>query len=85
MSPSLAPSLRHLEPDELTIRRVRRGRGFSYHTGGGKRIDDAARIERFRALAIPPAWSDVRISALPDSHLQAVGKDARGRTQYRYH
>ena len=85
MSPSLAPSLQHLEPEELTIRRVRRGRGFSYHTVSGKRIEDAPRIERIRALAIPPAWIDVRISDLADSHLQAVGRDARGRTQYRYH
>jgi DNA topoisomerase-1 len=85
MSPVIAPSLRHLEPDQLTIRRARRGRGFSYHTDGGRRIEDSKQIERIRALAIPPAWTDVRISELPDSHLQAVGRDARGRTQYRYH
>jgi DNA topoisomerase-1 len=85
MSPALAPSLQHLEPDELAIRRVRRGRGFSYHTDGGKRIEDASSIERIRALAIPPAWTDVRISDLANAHLQAIGRDARGRTQYRYH
>jgi DNA topoisomerase-1 len=85
MSPTLAPSIRHVEPDELELRRVRRGRGFSYHRPDGARVDDPIELERIRALAIPPAWTDVRVSDLPDSHLQAVGRDARGRTQYRYH
>ena len=85
MSPTLAPSIRHVEPDELELRRVRRGRGFSYHRPDGARVDDPIELERIRALAIPPAWTDVRVSDLPESHLQAVGRDARGRTQYRYH
>ncbi len=71
--------------EELDIRRVRRGKGFSYHDAGGSRITDAATLERIRGIVIPPAWTDVRISDDPDSHLQAVGRDARGRLQYRYH
>ena len=48
-------------------------------------MEDAATLERIRGIVIPPAWTDVRISDDPDSHLQAVGRDARGRLQYRYH
>ena len=85
MSPTVVPSLRHFEPDDLVLRRVRRGRGFSYHDAAGARIDDPQTLNRIRALAIPPAWTDVRISDRADSHLQAIGRDARGRMQYRYH
>jgi DNA topoisomerase-1 len=82
MSPVAVPSLHHCSPEELTIRRVRRGRGFSYHGADGTRLADDATLERIRALVIPPAWTDVLISAEVDSHLQAVG---RGRLQYKYH
>lgn len=85
MSPVAVPSLHHCSPDELTVRRVRRGKGFSYHSADGRRITDAATLERIRAIVIPPAWTDVRISADVDCHLQAVGRDQRGRLQYRYH
>ncbi len=85
MSPIAVPSLRHQSAADLTIRRVRRGRGFSYHHADGSRVDDDATLERIRGIVIPPAWTDVRISDLADSHLQAVGRDARGRLQYRYH
>lgn len=85
MSPVPVPSLQHRSADELTIRRVRRGRGFSYHDAAGARITDAATVERIRGIVIPPAWTDVRISDAVDSHLQAVGRDQRGRLQYRYH
>jgi DNA topoisomerase-1 len=85
MSPIAVPSLQHQQPEDLTIRRVRRGRGFSYHHADGSRVDDAVTLERIRDIVIPPAWRDVRISELPNSHLQAVGRDARGRLQYRYH
>jgi DNA topoisomerase-1 len=85
MSPIAVPSLRHQSAEDLTIRRVRRGRGFSYHHADGSRVDDDATRERIRAIVIPPAWTDVRISDLANSHLQAVGRDARGRLQYRYH
>src|SRR5438105_14454015 len=85
MSPVAVPSLRHTAPDELLIRRVRRGRGFSYHHPDGARVTDTATIERIQSIVIPPAWSDVQISDSPHSHLQAVGRDQRGRLQYRYH
>lgn len=61
------------------------GRGFVIVDGGGRRVRDAATLERIRRLAIPPAWQAVWICARPDGHLQATGRDARGRKQYRYH
>jgi DNA topoisomerase-1 len=85
MSLIVVPSLQHRSADELDIRRVRRGRGFSYHTPDGGRVTDEATLARIRAIVIPPAWTDVRISDTDDSHLQAIGRDARGRLQYRYH
>ncbi|WP_246748876.1 DNA topoisomerase IB [Rhizobium setariae] len=60
-------------------------RGFLYYAADGRRITDPAELKRFAALAVPPAYSDVVISSNPNSHLQAVGVDARGRKQYRYH
>lgn len=67
------------------ITRRRCGRGFVYHDERGRRVAARARLDRFRALAIPPAWTDVWICADPRGHLQATGRDARGRKQYRYH
>lgn len=64
---------------------MRRGRGFAYVGADGARIEDAATIDRIRALAIPPAWDDVWICADPRGHVQATGIDAAGRKQYRYH
>ena len=66
------------------IRRRRSGTGFSYVGPDGHRAD-LATVQRARALAIPPAWDDVWICAEPTGHLQATGRDARGRKQYRYH
>src|SRR5690606_39159910 len=67
------------------IRRRRlRGR-FAYFDAAGERIRDAEEIRRINALAIPPAYTDVWICPDPQGHLQAVGRDARGRKQYRYH
>jgi DNA topoisomerase I len=85
VSPVAVPSLHHRSPEELTLRRVRRGKGFSYHDDDGARISDDDTLARIRGIVIPPAWTDVRISADPDSHLQAVGRDQRGRLQYKYH
>lgn len=72
------------------IRRVRRGRGFAYRAADGhwlRREDaaDAADLQRIRALAIPPAYEDVWICPTACGHLQATGRDAKGRKQYRYH
>jgi DNA topoisomerase-1 len=67
------------------VRRVRAGKGFRYVDGSGRTITNPAELRRFRALAIPPAWTDVRICPRPDGHIQATGRDVKGRKQYRYH
>lgn len=67
------------------IHRVAADDGFHYIDEAGAPIDDEATIDRIRALAIPPAYTDVWICADPNGHLQATGRDARGRKQYRYH
>jgi len=67
------------------IRRLRRGKGFAYRDPDGRPVTDRTELARIRALAIPPAYEDVWICANPDGHLQATGRDARGRKQYRYH
>jgi DNA topoisomerase-1 len=67
------------------IARLRRGSGFIYRLPDGKTVRDKATLGRIRALAIPPAWSDVWICPSARGHLQATGRDARGRKQYRYH
>jgi len=71
--------------DELDIRRQRCGRGFVYRSADSSRIVDADVIARIAGLAIPPAYRDVRIASNADAHLQAVGRDAAGRWQHRYH
>jgi DNA topoisomerase IB len=77
--------LRRTSDAEPGITRRRAGRGFSYRDAKGRRISDPAALARIRALAIPPAYHDVWICADPEGHLQATGRDARGRKQYRYH
>jgi DNA topoisomerase-1 len=67
------------------IRRVRRGRGFSYEDGTGEKIADEETLERIRQLAIPPAWKEVWICPDPFGHIQATGYDEAGRKQYLYH
>ena len=67
------------------LRRKRIGKGFAYLTSGGSPIRDPDTLRRIKRLAIPPAWTDVWISGDPQGHLQATGRDARGRKQYRYH
>ncbi|HEY7141467.1 MAG TPA: DNA topoisomerase IB [Methylomirabilota bacterium] len=64
---------------------MRTGRGFWYRGDDGAPVRDLATRRRIRALAIPPAWTDVWICPSPEGHIQAVGRDARGRKQYRYH
>ena len=77
--------LRIGDQTEFDIRRVKRGKGFSFIRANGKAVRDAATIKRFNAMAVPPAYVDVRYASDPASHLQAVGRDAAGRLQYRYH
>src|ERR1700686_3294737 len=67
--------------DEPGILRGRKGKGFTYFGPDGKRVSDRATLERIRGLVIPPAWKDVWISTRPRGHLQATGRDARGRKQ----
>jgi DNA topoisomerase-1 len=78
-------ALRYVSDQTPGIRRRRAGRGFSYLEANGRPLHDAEAIARIRSLAIPPAWTDVWISPHPHGHLQATGRDARGRKQYRYH
>ncbi len=80
-----AAGLRYVSDDAPGIRRRKRGKGFSYADPQGKVIRDPKVLERIRKLAIPPAWTDVWICPSPNGHLQATGRDARGRKQYRYH
>jgi DNA topoisomerase I len=77
--------LRYAIPKGAGIRRRRAGRGFVYLDASGQPVRDRAVLERIRSLVIPPAWSSAWISPDPNSHIQAVGRDARGRKQYRYH
>ena len=79
------PRLRRVDVSGPGIRRRGRGRGFEYFDENGERIDDIETLERIRELAIPPAWKDVWICPYPNGHIQAVGADAAGRKQYRYH
>jgi DNA topoisomerase I len=69
----------------LTIRRVKRGKSYSFVRANGAHIRDARTIRRLHAMAVPPAYREVRYSHDPNSHLQAIGRDAAGRLQYRYH
>ena len=80
------PRLRRADCSAPGIRRVRRGRGFSYvDDSTGDPIAQVETLERIREVKIPPAWQDVWICPWPNGHIQAVGTDARGRRQYRYH
>jgi DNA topoisomerase-1 len=72
-------------PEALTLRRRRRGKGFAFLTPSGSFVRGAGEIRRLKALAVPPAYVNVRYAADPAAHLQAVGEDAAGRLQYRYH
>lgn len=75
----------YVSDTEPGISRRGAGRGFSYRGADGQRVTDPKQLQRIRALAIPPAYSDVWICRSPRGHLQATGRDARQRKQYRYH
>jgi DNA topoisomerase-1 len=74
-----------VSPEALTLHRQRCGRGFAFLTKTGALVRDAGEIKRLKALAVPPAYTNVRFAADDTAHLQAVGEDAAGRLQYRYH
>jgi DNA topoisomerase-1 len=77
--------LRYVTDARPGISRVRRGRGFSYLRPDGSPVDDPRQLDWIRSLAIPPAWTDVWICPDRHGHLQATGRDSRGRKVYRYH
>ena len=80
-----AAGLRYTTDAVPGITRRRSGSGFTYVTVSGRVLKDPAELHRIRSLVIPPAWEDVWICSDPRGHLQATGRDARGRKQYRYH
>lgn len=82
----LPPGLFHASDQDPGLRRRKaRGPGFDYLDADGRPVTDEKTLDRIRALAIPPAWTDVWISPKANGHIQAVGRDRRGRKQYRYH
>jgi DNA topoisomerase I len=80
-----AVGLRYVSDETPGFRRARKGTGFRYLNQNGKEIRDSRHLARIKALAIPPAWTDVWICPITHGHLQATGRDARGRKQHRYH
>ncbi|HEX6780416.1 MAG TPA: DNA topoisomerase IB [Solirubrobacterales bacterium] len=85
MAPARRGRLKRADCAGPGIRRVRRGRGFSYEDGSGESIADEETLERIRQLAVPPAWKEVWICPDPFGHIQATGYDEAGRKQYLYH
>lgn len=85
MDAAESAGLRYVSDERPGIRRKRAGTGFSYTQPDGTRLIEPDALARIRALAIPPAWTDVWICPFADGHIQATGRDAKGRKQYRYH
>lgn len=77
--------LAYVNDQEQGLTRLGKPGGFSYADADGRPVKDAATLDRIRALAIPPAWTGVWICPDPNGHIQAVGRDQKGRKQYRYH
>ena len=77
--------LRYVSDDMPGITRKKTGKHFAYFAPDGKKITDKAELSRIKSLAVPPAYTDVWICPLANGHIQATGRDARGRKQYRYH
>jgi DNA topoisomerase-1 len=77
--------LRHVSDFRPGIRRKKSGKGFTYVRPDGTKLSDPHVVKRIRPLAIPPAWTDVWICPFADGHIQAIGRDAKGRKQYKYH
>jgi DNA topoisomerase-1 len=85
LSTTMPAGLRHADDTRPGYTRRKLKNGFAYFDLDGARIDDSAEVARINALAIPPAYTDVWICPDPRGHIQATGRDARGRKQYRYH
>jgi DNA topoisomerase I len=77
--------LLYVSDEEPGIRRKKSGKGFTYVGPDGKKVGDEATLERIKSLVIPPAYTDVWICPKANGHIQATGRDAKGRKQYRYH
>ncbi len=75
----------YINDEHLTIHRKKRGRGFTYLIHNKERLQNKAQLKRIKALVIPPAWDEVRISELENGHLQVVGRDEKHRKVYLYH
>jgi DNA topoisomerase I len=82
---AVSAGLRYVSDTMPGIRRKRAGKGFTYAGTDGKTIRDPEQVARIRSLAVPPAYTEVWICPVPNGHIQATGRDARGRKQYRYH
>lgn len=80
-----APDLQYVTDHDPGLRRVKTRAGFGYRDAEGRAVKDEAALERIRKLAIPPAWTEVWICPDPRGHIQATGRDQKGRKQYRYH
>jgi DNA topoisomerase-1 len=85
MTPAAAAGLTYVGDHEPGLRRIPTPTGFDYRGPSNAIVDDPEVLDRIRALAIPPAWTEVWICPDPDGHIQATGRDKRGRKQYRYH
>src|SRR3954452_5289573 len=85
MTEPMPMGLVRVDPAAVGLTRRRRGRGWSYLDETGAPITDAELVARIKSLVIPPAWQDVWISPEARGHIQAIGTDAAGRRQYRYH
>src|ERR671938_616927 len=88
LDPELAAKhaqLRHVDDTGPGITRHKARNGFDYRLSDGALLRDIETLKRIRSFVIPPAWTEVWISPDPNGHLQATGRDARGRKQYRYH
>ncbi len=85
MSSKAPAGLSYVNDDSPGLSRRRSGKGFAYRDAHGRAVRDKKTLERIRKLAIPPAWRDVWICASENGHMQATGRDARGRKQHRYH
>jgi DNA topoisomerase-1 len=77
--------LKYVTDDRPGIRRIKAGNGFTFTRPDGSRLSEPNAIARIKSLAIPPAWTEVWICPFTDGHIQATGRDAKGRKQYRYH
>jgi DNA topoisomerase I len=79
------PGLRYVCDNGPAIQRKRAGKGFVYFDAKGRRVANPDTLQRIRSLVIPPAWTNVWICASANGHIQATGRDAKGRKQYKYH